>query len=274
MATRTYGDGCSSAHALDLIGERWALLIVRDLLFGPKRFTDLHGGLPQGSPTCSRSGFGSWKPPASCRRRSPPPASAKVYELTEWGAEPRADPAGPAAVGRLTDASSRRPGGRRGDARAQERASTPPQTVISTRSSRCASSVRERSPSRSLMARSTSVAAWPTIRAVVETDPSTPSRRWSSACGREPTPRRAATSVTGDDGRPTASSPRTRAPNPRRVRRTPIWAPAPLEWDSASPTLAPCRCARRHFESRTYRNGETVRKCDLDLTRTLRALSR
>ena len=44
--TRTYGDGCGIAHALDLVGERWALLVVRELLLGPKRFKDLRAGLP------------------------------------------------------------------------------------------------------------------------------------------------------------------------------------------------------------------------------------
>src|ERR687896_253150 len=51
MATRrTYGDGCAIAHGLDLVGERWALLVVRELLLGPKRFTDLRKGLPNASP--------------------------------------------------------------------------------------------------------------------------------------------------------------------------------------------------------------------------------
>jgi DNA-binding HxlR family transcriptional regulator len=51
MATmRTYDDGCAAAHALDLVGERWALLVVRELLLGPKRFTDLRVGLPGASP--------------------------------------------------------------------------------------------------------------------------------------------------------------------------------------------------------------------------------
>ena len=50
MATkRTYGDSCRFAHALDTIGERWALLVVRELLLGPKRFTDLRNGLPNAS---------------------------------------------------------------------------------------------------------------------------------------------------------------------------------------------------------------------------------
>ncbi len=47
---RSYQDGCAAAHALDLIGERWALLVVRELLLGPKRFTDLRTGLPGVSP--------------------------------------------------------------------------------------------------------------------------------------------------------------------------------------------------------------------------------
>jgi DNA-binding HxlR family transcriptional regulator len=85
---RTYGDGCSSAHALDLVGERWALLIVRDLLFGPKRFTDLHAGLAHGSPNVLTQRLRELEEAGVVqRRRLPPPASANVYELTEWGAE-------------------------------------------------------------------------------------------------------------------------------------------------------------------------------------------
>ena len=85
---RSYGDGCSSAHALDLVGERWALLIVRDLLFGPKRFTDLHAGLPQASPNVLTQRLRDLEEAGIVRRRRlPPPASANVYELTEWGAE-------------------------------------------------------------------------------------------------------------------------------------------------------------------------------------------
>ncbi|MGH9117203.1 MAG: winged helix-turn-helix transcriptional regulator [Acidimicrobiales bacterium] len=85
---RTYGDGCSSAHALDLVGERWALLIVRDLLFGPKRFTDLRAGLPQSSPNVLTHRLRELESSGVVRRRRlPPPASTTVYELTEWGAE-------------------------------------------------------------------------------------------------------------------------------------------------------------------------------------------
>lgn len=85
---RTYGDGCSSALALDLVGERWALLIVRDLLLGPKRFTDLSAGLPNGSPNVLTQRLRELEASGVVRRRRlPPPASTTVYELTEWGAE-------------------------------------------------------------------------------------------------------------------------------------------------------------------------------------------
>src|SRR5687768_3596904 len=84
---RSYGDGCSSAHALDLVGERWALLIVRDLLFGPKRFTDLRAGLPQSSPNVLTQRLRELEDAGVIRRRKlPPPASTVAYELTEWGA--------------------------------------------------------------------------------------------------------------------------------------------------------------------------------------------
>jgi DNA-binding HxlR family transcriptional regulator len=84
--TRTYGDGCSSAHALDLVGERWALLIVRDLLFGPKRFSDLRVGLPQASANVLSQRLRDLEDTGVIRHRKlPPPASAMVYELTEWG---------------------------------------------------------------------------------------------------------------------------------------------------------------------------------------------
>lgn len=85
---RTYGDGCSSAHALDLVGDRWALLIVRDLLLGPKRFTDLQEGLPHGSPNMLTQRLRELEASGVVRRRRlPAPASSNVYELTEWGAE-------------------------------------------------------------------------------------------------------------------------------------------------------------------------------------------
>ncbi len=49
---RSYDDACAAAHALDLLGERWALLVVRELMLGPKRFSDLRAALPASAPTC------------------------------------------------------------------------------------------------------------------------------------------------------------------------------------------------------------------------------
>ena len=86
--SRTYDDGCAAAHALDLVGERWALLVVRELLLGPKRFTDLKAGLPHVSPNVLAQRLRDLEGVGVVRRRKlPPPAASKVYELTEWGAE-------------------------------------------------------------------------------------------------------------------------------------------------------------------------------------------
>jgi DNA-binding HxlR family transcriptional regulator len=84
--TRTYDDGCAAAHALDLVGERWALLVVRELLLGPKRFTDLKSGLPHASPNVLAQRLRDLEAAGVVRRRKlPPPAASRVYELTEWG---------------------------------------------------------------------------------------------------------------------------------------------------------------------------------------------
>jgi DNA-binding HxlR family transcriptional regulator len=85
---RTYGDRCGIARALDLVGERWALLVVRELLLGPKRFTDLRAGLPHLSPDVLSQRLRELEQSGVLRRRKlPPPAGARVYELTEWGRE-------------------------------------------------------------------------------------------------------------------------------------------------------------------------------------------
>ncbi len=85
---RTYGDSCGIARGLDLAGERWALLVVRELLLGPKRFTDLREGLPNVSPDVLAQRLRELERSGIVRRRKlPPPASARVYELTERGAE-------------------------------------------------------------------------------------------------------------------------------------------------------------------------------------------
>lgn len=89
MATsRTYEDSCGVAHALDLVGERWALLVVRELMLGAKRFGDLKADLPGLSANVlthrlvelERAGL-------LTRRKLPKPAAVWVYELTDWARE-------------------------------------------------------------------------------------------------------------------------------------------------------------------------------------------
>ena len=88
VTKRTYCDGCAAAHALDLVGERWALLLVRELLLGPKRFTDLRAGLPNASPdVLTRRVRELQQAGVVRRRRLGPPAGSWVYELTDWGME-------------------------------------------------------------------------------------------------------------------------------------------------------------------------------------------
>jgi DNA-binding HxlR family transcriptional regulator len=87
MATkRTYGERCAAAHALDLVGERWALLVVRELLLGPKRFTDLRAGIVHASPNVLAQRLRELEEAGIVHRRKlAPPVSSRVYELTEWG---------------------------------------------------------------------------------------------------------------------------------------------------------------------------------------------
>ena len=86
--TRTYGDACGIPRALDRVGERWGLMIVRELLLGPKRFTDLKTGLPHASPNVLSERLRELERAGVVRRRTlPPPAAARVYELTDWGHE-------------------------------------------------------------------------------------------------------------------------------------------------------------------------------------------
>jgi DNA-binding HxlR family transcriptional regulator len=90
MAKR-YDQYCPVAHALDLVGERWTLLIVRELLHGPKRYTDLAGDLPGIGTNILATRLRDLE---ACgivaKRRLPPPAASQVYELTEYGAGLRA----------------------------------------------------------------------------------------------------------------------------------------------------------------------------------------
>jgi DNA-binding HxlR family transcriptional regulator len=86
--TRTKLDGCGIAHASDLLGQRWALLVVRELFLGPKRFTDLRAGIPDISPNVLGQRLRELGESGIVRRRKlAPPAAAQVYELTEWGRE-------------------------------------------------------------------------------------------------------------------------------------------------------------------------------------------
>lgn len=83
---RSYRDLCGIARALDLVGERWALLVVRELLFGPKRFADLHRGLPGLSQNVLTQRLRELEDSGVLtRRRALPPAAGLVYTLTDHG---------------------------------------------------------------------------------------------------------------------------------------------------------------------------------------------
>src|SRR3954469_17730003 len=83
---RTYGDACGIARALDVIGDRWALLVIRNLVLGGKRFTDLRDGLPRVSPDVLSQRLRELEDAGLVtRRRLPPPAAAQGYELTARG---------------------------------------------------------------------------------------------------------------------------------------------------------------------------------------------
>ena len=85
---RRYRDACGAAQGLDLVGERWTLLVVRELLLGPKRFTDLREGLPGISTNILADRLEMLEMSGVARRRTlPAPAASKVYELTDWGEE-------------------------------------------------------------------------------------------------------------------------------------------------------------------------------------------
>lgn len=87
-ARRRYEDACGTAHALDLVGERWALLVVRELMLGPRRFGDLKSALTGISANVLTQRLeGLEESGIVIRRKLPPPASVQVYELTEWGYE-------------------------------------------------------------------------------------------------------------------------------------------------------------------------------------------
>jgi DNA-binding HxlR family transcriptional regulator len=91
VSKRRYEDACAAAHALDLLGERWALLVMRELMLGPKRFGDLRASLPGISANVLTQRLeGLEAAGVLIRRKLPPPASSQVYELTPWGYESEA----------------------------------------------------------------------------------------------------------------------------------------------------------------------------------------
>jgi DNA-binding HxlR family transcriptional regulator len=86
MKNRTYNQYCGLAYALDVVGERWTLLIVRELIAGPRRFKDLIEGLPDISTNLLADRLRSLEQQGILRRRVlPPPAGSTVYELTDVG---------------------------------------------------------------------------------------------------------------------------------------------------------------------------------------------
>ena len=85
---RRYDDACGTAHALEVFGDRWALLIMRELMLGPRRFSQLRADLPgiSASILTQRLSDLEWRQ-VLVKTKLPPPAATPVYELTEWGYE-------------------------------------------------------------------------------------------------------------------------------------------------------------------------------------------
>jgi Predicted transcriptional regulators len=85
---RRYDDACGTALGLEILGERWALLVVRELMLGPRRFGELRASLPGLSANVLTQRLeGLEAAGVLVRRKLPPPASVQVYELTPWGYE-------------------------------------------------------------------------------------------------------------------------------------------------------------------------------------------
>jgi DNA-binding HxlR family transcriptional regulator len=88
MSRRIYGQYCGIAYALEMVGERWALLLVRDLILGPKRFTDLRRGLPRIPSNVLSARLKELEEAGVIRRTLlPRPSTGIVYELTDYGGE-------------------------------------------------------------------------------------------------------------------------------------------------------------------------------------------
>lgn len=85
---RRYEDACGLAHALDLLGERWAMLVLRELAYGPRRFSELKADLQGISANVLTQRLTELESRGLVRKlKLPPPASVRVYEATEWGLE-------------------------------------------------------------------------------------------------------------------------------------------------------------------------------------------
>jgi DNA-binding HxlR family transcriptional regulator len=87
-AKRRHDDACGVAHALDLLGGRWAMLLLRELAYGPRRFSELKADLPGISANVLTQSLMALEARQLVRKvRLPPPASVQVYEATDWGLE-------------------------------------------------------------------------------------------------------------------------------------------------------------------------------------------
>src|SRR5215212_6974934 len=87
-AKRSYEDACGLAHALDLIGERWAMLVMRELAYGARRFSELKADLQGISANVLTQRLTELEARGLVRKvKLPPPASVQVYQATEWGLE-------------------------------------------------------------------------------------------------------------------------------------------------------------------------------------------
>ncbi|WP_348672646.1 helix-turn-helix domain-containing protein [uncultured Abyssibacter sp.] len=85
---RWYHDACGAAFALELIGERWSLLVIRELMLGGRRFSDLRAHLPGiSAKVLTQRLEGLESVGVLTRRKLPPPAATQIYELTDWGYE-------------------------------------------------------------------------------------------------------------------------------------------------------------------------------------------
>lgn len=85
---RRYDDACAATHGMDIIGERWALPVMRELMLGPRRFSELRRSLPALSANVLTQRLeGLEAAGIVMRRKLPPPASVQVYALTPWGQE-------------------------------------------------------------------------------------------------------------------------------------------------------------------------------------------